>query len=117
NIIDYTGSATRLFADPDFDGEPALVEEQQIDEQGQTTAEEVISEQPHDDDEVLIDAEPPVNITTDGPTQRRKYYYDGGSVEIAAHLVYELDGDGAQLRVVSYQDYTAERVRSIVRDG
>ena len=27
NIIDYTGSATRLFADPDFDGEPALVDE------------------------------------------------------------------------------------------
>ena len=24
NILDYTGSATRLFADPDFDGEPAL---------------------------------------------------------------------------------------------
>ena len=22
NILDYTGSATRLFADPDFDGEP-----------------------------------------------------------------------------------------------
>ena len=27
NILDYTGSATRLFADPDFDGEPALVTE------------------------------------------------------------------------------------------
>ncbi len=25
NILDYTGSATRLFADPDFDGEPALI--------------------------------------------------------------------------------------------
>ena len=24
NILDYTGSATRLFADPDFDGEPAI---------------------------------------------------------------------------------------------
>ena len=23
NILDYTGSATRLFADPDFDGDPA----------------------------------------------------------------------------------------------
>ena len=22
NILDYTGSATRLFADPDFDGDP-----------------------------------------------------------------------------------------------
>ncbi len=24
NILDYTGSATRLFADPDFDGEPSV---------------------------------------------------------------------------------------------
>ena len=28
NILDYTGSATRLFADPDFDGEPAVVTEE-----------------------------------------------------------------------------------------
>ena len=34
NIIDYTGSATRLFADPDFDGEPALITEEQIDDDG-----------------------------------------------------------------------------------
>src|SRR5216117_226547 len=30
NILDYTGSATRLFADPDFDGEPALITEEEI---------------------------------------------------------------------------------------
>ena len=35
NILDYTGSATRLFADPDFDGWPALADEVTIDEQGQ----------------------------------------------------------------------------------
>src|SRR5207249_963369 len=34
NIIDYTGSATRLFADPDFDGEPAMIDDQTIDEDG-----------------------------------------------------------------------------------
>ena len=34
NILDYTGSATRLFADPDFDGDPALVTEEEIDETG-----------------------------------------------------------------------------------
>ena len=38
---------------------------------------------------------------------------DNGSVEIAAHLVYELDGNGKQLRVVKFTDYTAERVRSM----
>ena len=38
-------------------------------------------------------------------TGRRKFYYDGGQVEIVAHLVYELDPNGKQLRVVRYTDY------------
>ena len=46
--------------------------------------------------------------------QQRKYYFDGGHVEIAAHLVYELDPDGKQLRVVTFTAYTAEKVRSLV---
>jgi type I restriction enzyme R subunit len=35
NIIDFTGTATRHFADPDFDGEPALIEEVTVDESGE----------------------------------------------------------------------------------
>lgn len=46
--------------------------------------------------------------------QRRKYWYDGGRVEIAAHLVYELDPDGRQLRVVRYAEFAAERLRALV---
>jgi type I restriction enzyme R subunit len=44
---------------------------------------------------------------------RRKFYFDGGQVEIAAHLVYELDPDGRQLRVVRFSEYAAEKVRTI----
>jgi type I restriction enzyme R subunit len=44
---------------------------------------------------------------------RRKYYFDGGYVEIAAHLVYELDPDGRQLRVVRFSEYAAEKVRTL----
>ena len=29
NILDYTGSATRLFADPDFDGDPVRITEEE----------------------------------------------------------------------------------------
>src|ERR1044072_823929 len=36
NILDSAGSATRLFADPDFGGEPALVTEQEMTETGET---------------------------------------------------------------------------------
>ena len=35
NIIDYTGSATRLFADPSFDGEPARITEEEITSEGE----------------------------------------------------------------------------------
>src|SRR5947208_7252387 len=34
NILDYTGSATRLFADPEFDGDPVSVSSTPVDENG-----------------------------------------------------------------------------------
>ena len=40
---------------------------------------------------------------------------DGGQVSISAHVVYELDADGKQLRAVQYTDYTAEKVRTLFR--
>lgn len=109
NILDYTGSATRMFADPDFDGEPLAVTETEIDEQGRVS--EPI-EPPYGDPEPLPpDKWPPEPPEPPGPA--RKYYFDGGQVEIAAHLVYELDPDGKQLRVVKFTDYTAEKVRTL----
>ena len=35
NILDYTGTATRNFADPAFDGDPAFATQEEIDEYGQ----------------------------------------------------------------------------------
>jgi type I restriction enzyme R subunit len=114
NILDYTGSATRHFADPDFDGYPAFLTEQEIDEDGNITAEQVGQEEepiPADETEVVIE-EAGELVETQEP-QHRKYYVDGGHVEIAAHLVYELDSDGNKLRVVKYTEYTAEKVRTL----
>ncbi len=39
NILDFTQS-TRLFADPEFDGDPAVITEQAIDDEGNPTGEE-----------------------------------------------------------------------------
>ena len=39
-------------------------------------------------------------------------FCDGGHVEIAAHLLYELDPNGRQLRVVRFSEYAAEKVRT-----
>jgi type I restriction enzyme R subunit len=114
NILDYTGSATRLFADPEFDGEPALITEQEIDEHGQTIegTEEVVQGE-ESLEEKQVEAGQLASISDDSEGERRKYYVDEGSVEIAAHLVYELDADGKQMRVVKFTDYTAEKVRSM----
>ena len=109
NILDYTGSATRLFADPDFDGEPALVTELEMTETGETINE--ITTEQATVAEVEEDGGP--TIPDDSEGSRRKYYFDGGQVEIAAHLVYELDPDGRQLRVVKFSEYAAEKVRTI----
>ena len=109
NILDYTGSATRLFADPDFDGDPAFITEQEMSETGELISQivqtdTVVSEQ---------DQESMSTITDDSEGPRRKLYFDGGQVEIAAHLVYELDPDGKQLRVVKFSEYAAEKVRTL----
>ena len=113
NVLDYTGSATRLFADPEFDGDPALVTEERMDDAGETVGEpEIVEEQPQTPEERAAASTPLVPIN-DEEGERRKFYVDGGSVEIAAHLVYELDADGKKLQVRKFTEYTAENVRSM----
>ena len=114
NIIDYTGTATRNFADPAFDGDPAFASQEEIDEYGKVKDTEIITpEEPEDKDGEA--KEPKDKILVDYPPdkEKRKYYFDGGQVEIAADLVYELDADGKQLRVVKLTEYTGDKVRSI----
>jgi type I restriction enzyme R subunit len=117
NILDYTGSATRLFADPEFDGDPVGTVEQHVDDSGNVT-EEALPGPPSS-----LSEPPPAqpygqaSLGDDSEGERRKLYFDGGQVEIAAHVVYELDADGRQLRVVRFSDYTAERVRTMYRSA
>jgi len=117
SILDYTGSATRLFADPEFDGDPALITQVDIDQNGQLVPGSEVTETPvpeaYPEEEETLN--PPGHPgTAEGPEGLpRKYYVDGGIVEIAAHLVYVLDPDGSQLRVVKLTDYTADKVRTL----
>lgn len=115
NILDYTNS-TRLFADPDFDGSPSQVTEVDIDEDGEVIEGSEIVIEPEDiaDDEGEdLDPDDGIIIEPGGSGEPHKLYFDGGTVDIAAHLVYELDADGNQLRVISYSDYTKEKVRTL----
>jgi type I restriction enzyme R subunit len=112
NILDYTGSATRMFADKDFDGEPTLITEQEMTESGETTS---TTETVPEGQEPPPESEPGPVIINPPSGEPRKFYFDGGRVEVVAHLVHELDPNGKQLRVVKYTDYAAESVRSIAR--
>ncbi len=123
NIIDYTGTATIHFADKDFDGEPEYIDETTINKDGETTS--VTVEKPESEEEVKLpeqeleetsDPTPPPEppLPPDPPPQPpRKFYVDGGEVEIIGHLVYDLDTDGRKLQVVKYTDYSARMLRSM----
>jgi type I restriction enzyme, R subunit len=117
DILDYTGSATRLFADPDFDGDPVLVTQEEMSETGEPKTYKIVEEQP-----VMAETEESFQISNrqisdDRGGERRKYYFDGGQVEIVGHIVHELDPDGKQLRVVKFTDDTADKVRTLYRNA
>jgi type I restriction enzyme R subunit len=99
SILDYTGSATQLFADPAFDGDPIGIEEGTC---GHRRGGGGKGERSGDDGHEEPDGDQP-----------RKYYVDGGHFEIATHYVSELDPDGKQLRVIKFSDYAAEKVRTL----
>lgn len=119
NIIDFTGTATRHFADPDFDGEPARIDEVTIDAAGETV-DSVVETPPTASDEQGDDAVGSAEadtgqgeILTEPPEEPRKFYVDGGNVEVIGHLVYDLDTDGKKLQVVKYTEYSGRTVRTL----
>ena len=108
NILDYTGTATAKFADPDFDG-PPMYEEQEVLSEG---GDEEQEDQASSFDSEVRDERPGYEVGEAG-NDRRKYYVDGGTVEVVRHLVYELDSDGKQIACHQLVDYTAEKVRTL----
>lgn len=118
SILDYTGSATHHFADPDFDGYPAITIQETMGADGEVLQEQTLDENPAGSEEGdLIEYEPidrGEERTRDGrEAESHKYYVDGGAVEIIAHLVYELDANGVRHRLVQYSDYSGETVRTL----
>ena len=105
-ILDYTGSATKLFADPDFDGEPAVLTEEELDAEGRRI--KITTLRPFEE---LTDGPP--SMTDDSEGELRKFYVDEGTVEITADTVYDLDQDGKRIRAISYTEYAGKEVRSM----
>ena len=113
NIVDYAGSANRNFADPDFDGEPELLTQERIDDEGNV----VTPPPPPEETATVAEPDPvpgePETIVDPLPGEPRKFYVDGGTVQIVANVVYHIDADGSRLAPVSITDYTAEKVRTL----
>ena len=119
NIVDYTGTATEKFADPDFDGEPVEERKETIDAAGDILEEEETSldDAPHDEFEYQgRDLEGRIE-EAEGTDLPRKYYVDGGEVEIIRHLVYDLDPDGRKLSCRQLTDYAGDKLRTLYPDA
>lgn len=115
NIIDYTGTATRMFADPAFDGDPVREAESVINEEGETIEEreaEDVAPEPSDLPDIPEGPEPPFGDPEPEPGPR-KFYVDGGEVSVVRHLVYELDAEGRKLACRQLTDYTGDKVRTL----
>ena len=103
-IIDYTG-ATRLFSDPEFDGFPEAITQEEINEKGEIIGGEqvVVEESPESEQQreaqlqAILQAE---QTAESGPP--RKYYVDNAEVRVLQDVVLELDEHGKKLRTVSY---------------
>lgn len=123
NILDYTGTATRHFADNEFDGDPEFISEEAIDESGSTTTTTVVDpgrndDGDGDDGEVIIYPEPPVIIepAVVDEVPPAKYYVTKGLASIATHATRDIGPDGKQLSVTEFRDYTGEVVRTLFPD-
>jgi type I restriction enzyme R subunit len=113
-ILDYVG-ATRLFADPDFDGVPELTAEEVINERGEVTSRAETGEAV-EAAEGFEETEGPI-ISDEDEGEPRKYYVDGVQVSVIHEMVQELDPHGKQLRVRRFDDYTREQVRTLYGDA
>lgn len=123
-ILDYTGSATRNFADPEFDGEPPLITEEEIDEEGNVIdGEEWLPGDTETTDEENEGETGEEGTPTPPPTggggspvppmpPRQKFYISEGEVSIAAESVQILDANG-KLRTVQYTEYAQEQIRTM----
>ena len=119
SIIDYTGSATRMFKDEAFDGEPVLLTQEEIDAHGQTKkgTEQVIKDEDPNEFEAADETneEYICGLPDDKEEKpRRKYYVDDGDkVKVVVDYEEHLDADGSKLKIVKYTDFTRDKVRSM----
>ena len=103
-----------MFADPEFDGEPALVSEEEMDDKGKVVPESQKVEEKEQAPEQDEQAGRP--RFDDEHHLPRKLYVHGGRTDIDTEVTYDLDAGGGKLRTVQVTQYTAEAVRTLYTD-
>jgi type I restriction enzyme R subunit len=106
-IIDYSG-ATALFEDPEFDGPPEVVLEEEIDESGEVVEpSEVHEPEPaYGEESEQVEAE-------DLEQRARKLYVEDAPVYLVAEGFYLPDPASGRLVLVEYGEYVAGEVRRL----
>ncbi len=114
SILDYTGSATRNFADPDFDGEPPLITQEEINSNGERiegTYEEFPEPQNYNQDE-FEDFNGNIN-DAGGTSNQRKYHVIEGEVGIAVETIQIIDPISGKLITVQLTQYAKEKISTL----
>ena len=101
---------TRLFADPEFDGEPVQIYEPGVGDPvtpPESTDDEPPTETPFPTAEDLL----PGATLVERPQRHAKYYVDGVDVRILAERVQYVDKHGV-LRTLSFQEFSRENLHA-----
>jgi len=113
-IMDFKG-ATRLFADPEFDGEPVVVYEPKPDEPIIPPEDEDLrSNQEASDSHTTPPPFDQENRSKRGTPGRTKYYVDDADVRFAVERSQYLDADG-NLITEDYRVYLKEEIRKTLQ--
>lgn len=126
-IVDYVGASAK-FADPEFDGPPQQVREEEVDAGGDVVA---VDGRPVTDagpDAELREAEPLYEaggsgeVTPDGtaepgaadvPSTRRKLYVDGGEPRLVGESYSVPRSVDGRLQLLEYGQYVGDQVRRL----
>ncbi len=107
-IMDFKG-ATRLFADPDFDGDPVMIYEPKEDEPI-VPPDDVITEEPTDVNEPESPTYEPGGGEEESCEGRTKYYVDDVNVGDGVEQTRYLDADG-KLITEDLRDYSRRKLQ------
>ncbi|RYE94301.1 MAG: hypothetical protein EOO77_44330, partial [Oxalobacteraceae bacterium] len=119
-IIDYTGSATQKFSDPEFDGVPPLLTQEEIDQQGlqiEGSFEAFPDPDQDEEEEGDDDTGNPTGGTdgtggNNGDNSRRKIRVEDGSAVVINETVHMLDSQG-RLRTVQFTQYAKDEITTM----